>query len=121
MVNVLIINNAGAGFRQPPQRDPIFRDAKFFCFGAINNRRNIGWIFLFAVTSDGCLPGSIDGLRAYRPLTSNTAWCSVFVISSVENQAAVGTRVTVTAMKLAEPLYQSIKSRALLATLTETV
>ena len=35
-------NNAGAGFRQPPQRDPIFRDAKFFCFGAINNRRNIG-------------------------------------------------------------------------------
>ena len=48
-------NNAGAGFRQPPQRDPIFRDAKFFCFGAINNRRNdwlgipfcchIGWVF----------------------------------------------------------------------------
>ena len=40
---------------QPPQRDPIFRDAKFFCFGAINNRRNdwlgipfcchIGWVF----------------------------------------------------------------------------
>src|SRR5699024_9538798 len=23
-------NNAGAGFRQPPQRDPIFRDAKSF-------------------------------------------------------------------------------------------
>ena len=46
-------NNAGAGFRQPPQRDPIFRDAKFFCFGAINNRRNIGWIFLFAVTVKG--------------------------------------------------------------------
>ena len=37
-------NNAGAGFRQPPQRDPIFRDAKFFCFGAINNRRN-NWCF----------------------------------------------------------------------------
>ena len=36
-------NNAGAGFRQPPQRDPIFRDAKFFCFGAINNRRNYWW------------------------------------------------------------------------------
>ena len=27
---------------QPLQRDPIFRDAKFFCFGAINNRRSSG-------------------------------------------------------------------------------
>ena len=25
-------NNAGAGFRQPPQRDPIFRDAKVLLF-----------------------------------------------------------------------------------------
>ena len=26
---------------------------KFFCFGAINNRRNIRWLFPFVVTSDG--------------------------------------------------------------------
>ena len=45
---------------RPPQRDPIFRDAKFFCFGAINNRRNSGYLSLFAVTSDGlCLSGGL--------------------------------------------------------------
>src|SRR5699024_5986724 len=27
-----VANNAGAGFRQPPQRDPIFRDAKVLLF-----------------------------------------------------------------------------------------
>src|SRR5699024_6848497 len=36
-------NNAGLTSRPAPQRDPIFRDAKFFCFGAINNRRNYWW------------------------------------------------------------------------------
>ena len=33
----------GQPYSRPPQRDPIFRDAKFFCFGAINNRRNYWW------------------------------------------------------------------------------
>ena len=44
-------NNAGASlYSRPPQRDPIFRDAKFFCFGAINNRRNywLGISFLLS-------------------------------------------------------------------------
>ena len=107
---------------QPPQRDPIFRDAKVLLFWCDQQQKehwldipfccHIGWVFTRACKRS---------LGICRPLTSNTVWCPVFVISSVENQAAVGTRVTVTAMKLAEPLYQSITSRALLATLTETV
>src|SRR5699024_1011241 len=111
----------GQPYSRPPQRDPIFRDAKFFCFGAINNRRNdwlgipfcchIGWVFTRACKRS---------LGICRPLISAAVWCSAAVISKF-NQAAVGTRVTVTAMKLAEPLYQSITSRGLLATLTETV
>src|SRR5699024_2803902 len=81
----------------------------------------VGYSFLLSHRM-GVYPGLQSGLWLLcKPLTSNTVWCPVFVISSVENQAAVGTRVTVTAMKLAEPLYQSITSRALLATLTETV
>ena len=43
---------------RPPQRDPIFRDAKFFCFGAINNRRNY-WLGISFLLSHrmGVYPG----------------------------------------------------------------
>ena len=61
-------NNAGAGFRQPPQRDPIFRDAKFFCFGAINNRRNYwcGISFLSSQQEGNAKPISVS--KTYRLL-----------------------------------------------------
>ena len=105
---------------QPRRGTLSFVTQKFFCFGAINNRRNdwlgipfcchIGWVFTRTGRRSQSLPS----------LISDAVWCSAAVISKF-NQAAVGTRVTVTVMKLAEPLYQSITSRALLATLTETV
>ena len=39
----LDINNAGAGLSASPRRGTLsFVTQKFFCFGAINNRRNIG-------------------------------------------------------------------------------
>ena len=46
----------GPAFASPRRGTLSFVTQKFFCFGAINNRRNIGWTFLFAVTSDGYLP-----------------------------------------------------------------
>ena len=52
----------GPAFASPRRGTLSFVTQKFFCFGAINNRRNIGWIFLFAVTSDGCLPEFANGL-----------------------------------------------------------
>ena len=76
-------NNAGAGFRQPPQRDPIFRDAKFFCFGAINNRRNYWWgISFFVVTvKGGAKPISVS--RTYRLLYQSRYGAAEIVISKV--------------------------------------
>ncbi len=61
-------NNAGAGFAADPRRGTLsFVTQKFFCFGAINNRRNIGsiplcrhigWVFYpsVQVVSGTCTP-----------------------------------------------------------------
>ena len=62
-------NNAGAGRMADPRRGTLsFVTQKFFCFGAINNRRNmdfdiplcrhIGWVFYpsVQVVSGTCLP-----------------------------------------------------------------
>ena len=53
-------NNAGAGFRQPPQRDPIFRDAKVLLFWCDQQQkeywldtpfcRHIGWVYTRALS-----------------------------------------------------------------------
>ena len=62
------LNNAGAGFAADPRRGTLsFVTQKFFCFGAINNRRNIGsiplcrhigWVFYPSaqVVSGTCSP-----------------------------------------------------------------
>ena len=62
------LNNAGAGFAAGPRRGTLsFVTQKFFCFGAINNRRNIGsiplcrhigWVFYpsVQVVSGTCSP-----------------------------------------------------------------
>ena len=47
-------NNAGASLTADPRRGTLsFVTQKFFCFGAINNRRNIGVLFPFVVTVKG--------------------------------------------------------------------
>ena len=47
-------NNAGASLTASPRRGTLsFVTQKFFCFGAINNRRNIGVLFPFVVTGKG--------------------------------------------------------------------
>ena len=64
-------NNAGAGLRRPPQRDPIFRDAKVLLFWCDQQQKELlVRYFLFAVTSDGCVPGPANGLMVYKPLIS---------------------------------------------------
>ncbi len=68
-------NNAGAGFRQPPQRDPIFRDAKFFCFGAINNRRNYWWGISFLSSHEKGGAFEPTGFDACQLLISIPVWC----------------------------------------------
>ena len=85
---------AGGGFRykqcggqpysRPPQRDPIFRDAKVLLFWCDQQQKELlVRYFLFAVTSDGCVPGQTGGLNAYLPLISGAVWCSALVISNV--------------------------------------
>ena len=68
-------NNAGAGFRQPPQRDPIFRDAKFFCFGAINNRRNYWWGISFLSSHEKGGAFEPTGFYTCQLLISIPVWC----------------------------------------------
>ena len=64
---------AGGGFRykqcggqpysRPPQRDPIFRDAKVLLFWCDQQQKELlVRYFLFAVTSDGCVPEPANGL-----------------------------------------------------------
>ena len=43
----------GPAFADPRRGTLSFVTQKFFCFGAINNRRNMGWIFPFVVTVKG--------------------------------------------------------------------
>ena len=82
----LDINNAGAGLSASPRRGTLsFVTQSSFVLVRSTTEGTLvrhSFLLLFAVTSDGCLPGPIGGLRAYRPLTSNTAWCSVSVIST---------------------------------------
>ena len=78
-------NNAGASlYSRPPQRDPIFRDAKVLLFWCDQQQKehwldipfccHIGWV---------CTRACKWSLVICRPLTSNTVWCPVFVISNV--------------------------------------
>ena len=78
-------NNAGASlYSRPPQRDPIFRDAKVLLFWCDQQQKehwldipfccHIGWVFTRACKRS---------LGICRPLTSNTVWCPVFVISTI--------------------------------------
>ena len=57
-------NNAGASlYSRPPQRDPIFRDAKVLLFWCDQQQKELlVRYFLFAVTSDGCVPELINDL-----------------------------------------------------------
>ena len=75
-------NNAGAGFAADPRRGTLsFVTQKFFCFGAINNRRNMV-LFLFAATSDGCFTRACRwSLAPAHPLYHLPVWCPGGVIS----------------------------------------
>ena len=80
-------NNAGAGFAASPRRGTLsFVTQKFFCFGAINNRRNLYFLaFLFAATSDGCFTRACRwSLAPARPLYHLPVWCPGGVISKVQ-------------------------------------
>ena len=79
-------NNAGAGRMADPRRGTLsFVTQKFFCFGAINNRRNMV-LFLFAATSDGCFTRARRwSLAPARPLYHLPVWCPGGVISNVSS------------------------------------
>ena len=82
------LNNAGAGFAASPRRGTLsFVTQKFFCFGAINNRRNMV-LFLFAAiaaTSDGCFTRACRwSLAPTRPLYHLPVWCPGGVISKID-------------------------------------
>ena len=78
-------NNAGAGRMADPRRGTLsFVTQKFFCFGAINNRRNMV-LFLFAATSDGCFTRARRwSLAPARPLYHLPVWCPGGVISKID-------------------------------------
>ena len=113
---------------RPPQRDPIFRDAKVLLFWCDQQQKEYWFysslvLFLFAATSDGCFTRARGwSLAPARPLYHLPVWCPGGVISNVrKDQSAVAVRVTVTAMKVTEAFDQLTAFTALFTTLTETV
>ena len=120
-------NNAGASLTADPRRGTLsFVTQKFFCFGAINNRFwcdqqqkehwldipfccHIGWV---------CTRACKWSLVICRPLTSNAAWCSVFVISKVEVDYSPRLRATLTATTVT--LLPWLASRVMVSALTDT-
>ena len=62
-------NNAGAGFRQPPQRDPIFRDAKVLLFWCDQQQKEY-WLGIPLCRHREGMLNLANGLTVYRVLIS---------------------------------------------------
>src|SRR5699024_3764895 len=76
---------------QPPQRDPIFRDAKVLLFWCDQQQKE-HWLGIPFCCHIGrvCTRACKRSLIICRPLTSNTVWCSVLVISRFVIESSLG-------------------------------
>ena len=69
-------NNAGASLTADPRRGTLsFVTQKFFCFGAINNRRNNWCVTPFCRHMKRVEHFGLIGFNAYQSLISIPVWC----------------------------------------------
>src|SRR5699024_4665272 len=76
-----------------PQRDPIFRDAKVLLFWCDQQQKE-HWLGIPFCCHIGrvCTRACKRSLIICRPLTSNTVWCSVLVISRFVIESSLGSQ-----------------------------